>query len=120
MDLGPIGRPLEDCVASDSLNQWLRWIEACRRRAAYQLTIRGLDDALSDSVHQLAEREGISLNRAALKLLRKGAGLADDGGKPGKIGDALDHFIGSWTAEEVDAVNAALQEFETIDESVWS
>ncbi len=84
-----------------------------------QLTVRGFDDALSDSMQRLATRDGISLNQAALKLMRKGAGLADDGGKADTIGDSLDHFIGSWTSEEADAVNAAIEDFETIDESAW-
>ena len=29
-----------------------------------QLTIRGFDDELNETIRQLAEREGISLNRA--------------------------------------------------------
>ncbi|MDE2837628.1 MAG: hypothetical protein OXL97_09005 [Chloroflexota bacterium] len=84
-----------------------------------QLTVRGFDDALSDSMRRLATREGISLNEAALKLMRKGAGLSDGGEKTDKIGNELDEFIGSWTAEEADAVNAAIEDFETIDESAW-
>ena len=39
-----------------------------------QLTVRGFDDELSAAVIRLAKREGISLNQAALKLLRKGRG----------------------------------------------
>ena len=42
-----------------------------------QLTVRGFDDELSSAIQGLAQREGISLNKAALRLLRKGAGLAD-------------------------------------------
>lgn len=84
-----------------------------------QLTVRGFDDALSDSMHRLAKQEGISLSQAALKLMRKGAGLSDGGEKPDTIGDSLDQFIGSWTAEEADALDAALEDFETIDESAW-
>ena len=41
-----------------------------------QLTVRGFDDELSASLRNLAKREGISLNQAALsclRLLRKGA-----------------------------------------------
>ena len=42
----------------------------------HQLTVHGFDDELSAAVRRLAKREGISLNQAALKLLRKGAGLS--------------------------------------------
>ena len=84
-----------------------------------QLTVRGFDDDLSASLRRLARREGISLNQAALKLLRKGAGLADDSGRADTVGSSLDHLIGTWTAEEADAFDAALEDFETIDEAAW-
>ena len=45
-----------------------------------QLTIRGFDEDLDRAIRQLARRDGISLNRAALKLLRRGAGLPDGQG----------------------------------------
>ena len=85
-----------------------------------QITVRGFDDALEGSIRRLADHEGISLNKAALKLLRKGAGLADEGEKTDKIGNSLDHFIGSWTSEQADELDAALQDFEVIDESAWA
>ena len=68
-----------------------------------QLTVRGFDDELSDRLRGLARREGISLNQAALRLLRKGAGLTDGGGGRGKVRSSLDDLFGSWTAEEADA-----------------
>lgn len=40
-----------------------------------QLTIRGFDDELSECIRREAEQEGISLSKAALRLLRRGAGL---------------------------------------------
>ncbi len=81
-----------------------------------QLTVRGFDDELSDRLKGLAQREGISLNQAALRLLRKGAGLPETGGP---IGNSLDHLFGVWTAEEADEFDAAVAEFDTIDESAW-
>ncbi len=84
-----------------------------------QLTVRGFDDVLSASVRHFAKREGISLNQAALKLLRKGAGLTDGGGKADTIGSSLDHLIGTWTSAEAEELDSALEEFETIDESAW-
>ena len=84
-----------------------------------QLTVRGFDNELSASVRGLSRREGISLNQAALKLLRKGAGLSDGTGGADIIGSTLDHLIGAWTTEEADEMDSALLEFETADESVW-
>ena len=84
-----------------------------------QLTVRGFDDELAERIRRLAKRDGTSLNQAALKLLRKGAGLADPAQKADTVGAALDHLIGSWSDDEADELDAALEEFENIDESVW-
>ena len=81
-----------------------------------QLTIRGIDAELSAAIRRLAEREGIPFDEAALRILRKGAGLAD-GQEDGAIGSSLDHLIGSWTADEADAMDSALQDFETVGEA---
>ena len=85
-----------------------------------QLTVRGFDDALSDSMRRLAKREGISLNQAALNLMRKGAGLVEGSGKRNTVGASLDHLIGTWTKAEADELDEALREFEIIDESDWT
>ena len=85
-----------------------------------KLTVRGFDDALSSKVSQLAEREGISLSKAALKLMRKGAGLTEGDPMPRKpIGHALDHLAGTWTREEFDEFTKAVEVFETVDEAAW-
>ncbi len=84
-----------------------------------QLTVRGFDDELGASLRRLAAREGISLNKAALKLLRKGAGLSDGEERGDTVGSSLDHLIGRWTEEEAMQFDRALQVFETIDEESW-
>ena len=58
-----------------------------------QLTIRGFDDELASRIRQLATREGISLNRAVLRLLRRGAGLGDHKDAGDTVGSSLDHLI---------------------------
>ena len=55
-----------------------------------QLTVRGLGDELARAIQRLANRDGTSLNRAAVKLLRQGAGL-NDGQGPDTVGSSLDH-----------------------------
>ena len=56
-----------------------------------QLTVRGFDDQLVDRIRRLAKRDGTS----------------------------LDHLIGSWSDEEAAELDAALEEFEVIDEASW-
>ena len=84
-----------------------------------QLTVRGFDDELSAAIQRLARREGISLNKAALRLLRRGAGLDKGTAGRGKVGNSLDHLIGTWTQAEADEMDEALKEFDKIDEEMW-
>ena len=84
-----------------------------------QLTVRGFGDDLSAYMQRLAWTEGISLNQAALRLLRKGAGLTDSTGNPNTIGHSLDDLFGAWSRDEAESFNTALEVFETVDESAW-
>ena len=88
--------------------------------AMKQLTLRGFDDELEAKLRELASKEHISLNKAALKLLREAAGL--DPEKPGhnKIGSALDDFIGSWSEAEEHDFNKLMHIFEEIDSDLWT
>ena len=83
-----------------------------------QLSIRGFDKELVRKIRALARQEGISLNRAAIQILRRGAGLADPE-SAAKIGDALDDFIGSWTAEDERAVLESIATVEQVDTDLW-
>ena len=84
-----------------------------------QLTVRGFGDDLAGRMRRLARREGISLNQAALKLLRKGAGLTHGKGNADVVSSSLDHLIGSWTPAEAAELDSALEAFGIVDESAW-
>ncbi len=84
-----------------------------------QLTIRGFDRELEHRIRQLASREGVSLNRAVLKLLRRGAGLAEPDENTNIVGSSLDHLIGTWTDEEATAMVRNLDELGQIDAEMW-
>lgn len=83
-----------------------------------QVTLRGLDPRLHRELRALARREGISLNRAALRLLEKGAGL---GGRAVAdcIGTSLDRWIGTWTQAEADALIDSIHSCEQLDAELW-
>ena len=72
-----------------------------------QLTVRGFDPELERELRKVAKREHLSLNQAALRLMRKGAGLGK--GLSAPIGDALDAFVGCVSADDSDAVDAAVR-----------
>ena len=74
---------------------------------------------MADSIRGLAKNEGISLNQAALRLLRKGAGLTEGSSNEKTIGSSLDDLFGTWSRDEAEAFNAALDVFEKVDESAW-
>ncbi len=84
-----------------------------------QLTIRGFEEELVLRIKKLAQNEGISLNQAVLRLLRKGAGLSERKETPDVVGSSLDHFIGTWSAKEAEEIERALADFEEIDETMW-
>ena len=85
-----------------------------------QLTIRGFDERLERRIRQLAREEGISLNRAVLRLLRRGAGLGEVDSGHEAVGDSLDHLIGTWTAEEGREFDEATRDLSEIDPSLWT
>lgn len=80
---------------------------------------RGFDDELASYIRQLATREGISLNRAVLGLLRRGAGLGDHKDAGDTVGSSLDHLIGTWTSEEAAEMDRALEDLSYVDEAMW-
>lgn len=71
-----------------------------------QITLRGMEPELEDQVRRLAVRQGISLNKAALQLIRKGAGLSAPGSVRG-IGDGLDDWVGNMTSDDACAIAEA-------------
>lgn len=82
-----------------------------------QLTIRGFDDELATYIRELARREGISLNRAVMRLIRRGASLDQAG--TDVVGSSLDHLMGTWSTEDADRIDRALEHFSRIDEAMW-
>jgi hypothetical protein len=65
-----------------------------------------------------ARASGLSLNQAAVKLLRRGAGLAR-GPAPNAVGTALDHLFGTWTADDAKRMAAANAVFDRVDADLW-
>lgn len=84
-----------------------------------QLTVRGFDSELERRLRELAEREGLSLSQAALRLLRRGAGLEPLPVGTTHVGHALDAFFGVWSDDEARAFEEALAPTERIDPDLW-
>ena len=85
-----------------------------------QLTIRGFGKEIEEKIRSLAREKDISLNRAALRLLRRGAGLDERSVAEDVIGSSLDHLAGTWSAEDAELMERVEQDFEHIDPELWS
>ncbi len=84
-----------------------------------QITLRGLSPELTQAIQRLAKSEGISMNKAALKLLSQGAGLVHGAHPKAVIGADLDHLFGVWNPAEAKAFLESIRSCEQIDESFW-
>ena len=84
-----------------------------------QLSLRGLDSELEKRIRETARKEGISLNKATIHLVRRGAGLHRENPSAGVVGDSLDHLIGKWSAEESAKFLKSIEPLEQIDRSFW-
>lgn len=85
-----------------------------------QLTLRGFDDELARRLESIASGRSISLNRAALLLMRRGAGLAPAAeSRPQAIGSALDKFVGVWSEEEEREFLRSIEKVDQVDPELW-
>lgn len=84
-----------------------------------QLTIRGFEKRLERKIRLLADQEGLSLNRAALRLMRRGAELDPHLAVRDTVGDTLDEFIGTWSEADEEELREATCVFEKIDQTLW-
>lgn len=87
-------------------------------RRANQLTVRDLDPRVLAEIERVARSEGLSLNKAAAKMLKAGAGLSD--ARPARcIGSAVDRFVGSLSAAESRKMARSLAALERVDHELW-
>jgi len=84
---------------------------ACMK--AKQYTLCGVPPTIDCAARRRAQQEGKSLNAVAMEALARGLGLD---AKPVEHTD-LDTLIGTW--QEDPAFNAAVADFQRIDEEGW-
>lgn len=83
-----------------------------------QLTIRGFNPQLEQSIRRLARREGISLNKAALRLLQRGAEMAE-AAEGERLGAKLAKYAGTMSDDEARDLLDSIADTERIDADAW-
>ena len=84
-----------------------------------QITVRGLDAETESRLRSLAGSRKTSVNKVAVMLIRKGAGLRAEGEGPETVGNSLDAFIGSWTPKEERDFLRSIRDMEQVDKELW-
>lgn len=84
-----------------------------------QITVRGIDKELERRIMDLAGKEGLSINKAILRLLRRAAGLASSPPENVQIGPGLDTFIGTWSYEQEKELLEGISSLEQVDSELW-
>ena len=74
---------------------------------------------MADRLFAVARERGVSLNQAALVLLRSGAGLGEPRRSAHIIGSSMDSLIGTWSEREEEAFLKAIEMFEKVDPALW-
>jgi hypothetical protein len=94
----------------DSLNDSLCIIACYADRVT--ISLRNLPPEVEKAIRDTSRREGISLNRATIRLLETALR------KPAKNTD-FDEFCGVWSKAEADRFDAALIHMRQIDAADW-
>lgn len=76
-----------------------------------QLTIRNVDEDLSERLRAISAAAGESLNATVLRILRNAVGV--DARRKRLLRYA------TWTQEEADEFDAVLREMRVVDEKLW-
>jgi len=80
------------------------------------ITVRNLPAAVAKAVREMARREGLSLNKAIIRLLEEAAGA---GPRKRVLHHDLDHLAGTWSAAEYRKLSVAVRAQRQIDPEMW-
>jgi hypothetical protein len=87
-------------------------------RHTNQVTLRDLDPRVLAEIERVARVEGLSINKAAAKILKIGAGI-EAAPESRRIGAAVDRFVGKLSAAEARKVMQSLRVLEQVDDELW-
>ena len=82
-----------------------------------KVSLKDAEGHLGELIEEAAAGQEVLITRdggPAVRLM-----LVPQTGQEGQIGQALDRFIGTWSAEQEAEVLEAVEVFEQVDESFW-
>ncbi len=80
------------------------------------IILRDIPLKVQEVIQQRADAEGLSLDRAVLRLLEEATGKPSTGQEGYHD---LDHLAGTWSSEEAGVFDRALAEQRGIDPEIW-
>jgi hypothetical protein len=81
------------------------------------MTLRGIDESISDALKEKARRENSSVNTVMLRIIKESLGI--DKKKRAVAYNDLDHLAGTWTTKDAAEFNRAVAVFEKVDDDMW-
>lgn len=87
---------------------------------ATQLTVRGIDPLLHESLKKAAGQQGLSVNKFIVHALKQAVGLNNGHPHISTVYDDLDWFINSTPLEDALAFNVMMAEHDQIDWEMWA
>jgi ribosomal protein S24E len=82
------------------------------------ITIRSVDDTLSETCKKLAKKEGKSINQFVLDTLKERVGLKKIK-KHTAVNNDMDHLFGIWTEDDYNIIQEKIDSERKIDEELW-
>lgn len=82
------------------------------------ITIRGIDNSISEKLKETAKNEGKSVNSFVLELINQGVGISKKKTSMKKYKD-LDHLFGKWSDSEFKRIQGFINDQRKIDQELW-
>lgn len=82
------------------------------------ITVRGLNDTLTEKLKRVAKQEGKSVNQLILDTLKERMGLKKRK-KFTLVHHDLDHFFGSWSEGDFRRIQGKIDSERKVDEELW-
>ena len=80
--------------------------------------VRGIDDALHETIREKARESGMSINQFVISLLKEQLGLKKEKRYTAVHSD-LDHLFGKWSEEEFQQIQRKIDSERAVDAELW-